>query len=41
MPATLSVTRGTAARIYAAQWQDEGDTPDLYDAFAGTVDGIT
>ncbi len=39
--ATLTITRGTAARTYAATWQDEGDSPDHYDAYASAVDGVT
>lgn len=38
--ATLTVTRGTAPRTYAARWQDEGDTPDRYEAYASTVDAV-
>lgn len=38
--ATLTITRGTAPRTFAAIWQDEGDTPDRYDGFASSLDGV-
>lgn len=38
---TLTVTRSSRARVYDAVWQDDGDTPDRYEAYASVLQGTT
>jgi hypothetical protein len=40
-PATLTITRGTRARLYEAVWQEDGDAPDRYEAYASMIQGST
>jgi len=40
-PVTLTVTRSSRARVYDAVWQETGDAPDRYDAYASVVRGTT
>ena len=39
--AVLTVTRSSRARLYDATWQEEGSTPDRYEAYASVLQGTT
>ena len=40
-PVTLTIARSARARIYDTVWQEPGDAPDRYDAYASVVRGTT
>lgn len=40
-PVTLTVARSSRPRLYDATWQEDGGTPDRYDAYASVLQGTT
>ena len=40
-PVTLTIARSARARVYDTIWQEPGDTPDRYDAYASVLQGTT
>ena len=40
-PVTLTIGRSAQTRVYATIWQEPGDAPDRYDAYASVLRGTT
>jgi hypothetical protein len=40
-PVTLTIARSARPRIYDLLWQEPGDAPDRYDAYASVLQGTT
>ena len=40
-PVTLTIARSARTRVYDTTWQEPGDAPDRYDAYASVLQGTT
>ncbi len=41
VPVSLTIARSARARVYDTTWQEPGDAPDRYDAYASVLQGTT
>ena len=41
LPVTLTLTRSSRARLYEAVWEESGDRPERYEAYASVLQGTT